>query len=109
MMYIATPVALVAFYVPAVTRFIERHFAAELLAIIFLGLLGFYLSLPRLFSRRPGAMVYLRSGPIRLSRNEFFGAHPVIHRSPDGFLVRTTGGRTKCGLLPTAVRVTDCQ
>jgi hypothetical protein len=63
LMYIATPSALVAFYVPAVTRFIERHFAAELLAIIFLGLLGFYLSLPRLFSRRPGAMVYLVERP----------------------------------------------
>jgi hypothetical protein len=63
MMYIATPVALVAFCVPAVSRFIERHFAAEFLSIIFLGFLGFYLSLPRLFSRRPGAMVYLVERP----------------------------------------------
>ena len=49
LLYIATPVALVAFYIPAVKRFIERHFAAEFVAITLLGSLGFYLSLPRLF------------------------------------------------------------
>jgi hypothetical protein len=63
MIYIAVPVALVAVSVPAVTRFIERHLAAEFLSIVFLGLLGFLMSLPRLFSRKPGAMVYLVERP----------------------------------------------
>lgn len=58
-LFVAMPVAMVCFLEPAAKRFLEEHFGVEFLAIVVLGLLGFYASLPRYFSRRPGAMVYL--------------------------------------------------
>ena len=51
--FVATPVALVAFWVPAVTRFIEDHLAVEFLGIIFLALFGFVVNLPKLFFAAP--------------------------------------------------------
>lgn len=57
--FVAYPAAMVCFFVPAAMRFLKEHFGVEFLAIVVLGLLGFYASLPRYFSRRPGAMVYL--------------------------------------------------
>ncbi len=68
MMFVATPVAIAAFYIPSVMRVVERHFAAEFLAIIVLSQLGFLLSLPRYFSRKPGAMIYLMERPALLER-----------------------------------------
>ncbi len=58
-LFVAYPVAIVCFFVPAAKRFLLEHFEVEFLAIVVLGLLGFCVSLPRYFSRRPGAMVYL--------------------------------------------------
>jgi hypothetical protein len=59
MVLVAMPVALAAFCLPGVMRVVERHFAVELLAIVFLGQLGFLVGASRCFSRRPGAMIYL--------------------------------------------------
>jgi hypothetical protein len=63
--YIVSPAAVAAFFVPTVRPFIENHFQVEIIMVASLGLLGFYVSLPRAFSRRPGAMIYLaeRSDP----------------------------------------------
>ncbi len=59
MVMVAMPVALAAFCLPGVMRVVERHFAVELLAIVFLGQLGFLVSASRYISRKPGAMIYL--------------------------------------------------
>ena len=61
--FVALPAAMACFFVPAGKRFLKEHFEVEFLAIVVLGLLGFYASLPRYFSRRPGAMVYLVESP----------------------------------------------
>ena len=68
MMFVATPVAIAAFYIPSVMRVVQRHFAAEFLAIVFISQLGFLLSLPRCFSRKPGAMIYLMERPAHSER-----------------------------------------
>jgi hypothetical protein len=68
MMFVATPIAIAAFCIPSVMRVLEQHFAAEFLAIIVLSLLGFLLSLPRYFCRKPGAMIYLMERPALLER-----------------------------------------
>jgi hypothetical protein len=69
MMFVATPVAIAAFCIPSVMRVVERHFAAEFLAIICISQLGFLLSLPRCFSRKPGAMIYLMERPALRDRS----------------------------------------
>ncbi len=61
--YVAIPVALVCFFIPVVGRFVAEHFGVEFLVILFLGFLGILSSLLRFFSRRAGAMVYLRECP----------------------------------------------
>ena len=40
--FVAIPVALVCFFIPAAMRFLQEHLAVEFMAIVFLGLLGFY-------------------------------------------------------------------
>jgi len=57
--YIMGPAALVAVCVPDVMRFICGHFRVELFATAFILVLFCLLTLPRYFSRRPGAMIYL--------------------------------------------------
>ena len=57
--FVALPAAMVCFCGPAAMRFLQAHFGVEFLATVVLGLLGMYASMPRYFSRRPGAMVYL--------------------------------------------------
>jgi hypothetical protein len=57
--FVAFPVAFACFFIPAAMRILKEHFAVEFFAILILGFLGFYVSLPRYFSRRPGAMIYL--------------------------------------------------
>lgn len=61
--FVAIPVAVVCFFVPAAMRILEERFAVEFFAILIIGFLGIYASMPRYFSRRPGAMVYLGERP----------------------------------------------
>jgi hypothetical protein len=58
-LFIMIPLALVAFVYPDVVRFIEAHAKYEFLAVVFLFCIGVVVSLPKLFSRKPGAMVSL--------------------------------------------------
>ncbi len=60
---IAIPAAVACFFVPAAMRVLKDHYAVEFVAIVILGLLGIYASIPRAFSRRPGAMIYLVESP----------------------------------------------
>ena len=62
MMFVVA-LGLAASRIPAVMRFIERHFAVEFLVMLFIGMLYWLFDLSRLFSRRPGAMVYLMEDP----------------------------------------------
>jgi hypothetical protein len=57
--FLVLPAAVACFFIPAAMRVLKEYFAAEFIAILILGFLGFYVSLPRYFSRRPGAMIYL--------------------------------------------------
>ncbi|QEH34522.1 hypothetical protein OJF2_30620 [Aquisphaera giovannonii] len=70
MLFLAMPVAVAAYFVPPVMHFIERHLAVEFLGILFLWMLGFLVSLPRIVSRRPGAMIYLVVRPDAADRLE---------------------------------------
>jgi hypothetical protein len=58
-LYFVLPFALVAYVSKDVVHFIERHLRVEFLAVVFLFCLGILLGLPRLFSRKPGAMLSL--------------------------------------------------
>ena len=58
-LYFVMPLALIAYASKDVVHFIERHLKVEFLAVTFLFCLGVFLNLPRLFSRRPGAMLSL--------------------------------------------------
>ena len=57
--YLATPLAIIAYVSKPVMHFIEENLKYEFLAIAFLSMFGFLASFPRLFSRKPGAMLSL--------------------------------------------------
>jgi hypothetical protein len=64
MMFVAIPVAVAAFYFPPVMNFLEQHFAAEFLAVIFIAQLGFVIEFVRTLFSKPGTFAYLQLKPV---------------------------------------------
>jgi hypothetical protein len=60
LIYFIIPLALVAYVSKPVVHFIEAHLQYELFAVLSLASLGFLISFPRVFSRKPGAMIALK-------------------------------------------------
>ena len=62
---LAVPLALTSLVYPDISKLIERHAKFEFLAVVFLFCLGVFLSLPKLFSGKFGAMLSLTEQAFR--------------------------------------------